>query len=127
MSKKKTLSRTAKKRRLAKRKSITHLVDTLRDADDGPSLLDIGAELRGVVTRLKRMEAYLIIAGTTLDHSVSYSGYVAVLLQHGIGDDLLFKTIRALENLAAKCDGGESSDRNDDEDESGDADVEEDL
>jgi hypothetical protein len=96
----------------------TAAVDTLRqerDAGDGPSLSDIGAELRDVVTRLKRMEAYLIVAGIAVEQGADYSGYIAILLKRAVGN-LLFKQIRALEDLAAQCDGGPSSDRDHEDD-----------
>jgi hypothetical protein len=76
---------------------------------------DIGAELRDVVMRLERVESYLIVAGLALDESTGHSGYVAALLRHAVGN-LLFKQVRALEDLAAQCDGGAPSDRDHEDD-----------
>jgi hypothetical protein len=39
---------------------------------------------------------------------------VAKLLRRDVGD-LLFKQVRSLENIAARCDGGPGSDRDDDD------------
>ena len=75
-----------------------------------PQVQHIGTELRGVAARLERIEAYLVVAGGCLDGSPSYSGYVVVLLRSTVGN-VLFKQIRTLEDLAARCDGGPPSDR----------------
>jgi hypothetical protein len=80
-----------------------------------PQVRHIGTELRDVAARLKRIEAYLIVAGGALDASASHSGYVVVLLRSAVGN-LLFKQIRILEDLAARCDGGPSSDRDQEDD-----------
>lgn len=90
-----------------------------------PAPQDMGAELRTIAKRLERIEAYLMVAGSSLDGNPSYSGYVTVLLRIGVGN-LLFKQIRALEDMAAQCDGGPSSERDheDDPDEDDDMDAE---
>jgi hypothetical protein len=76
----------------------TAAVDTLRqerDASDGPSLPDIGTELRDVVTRLGRVESYIIVARMALDgQRAEQDRDVAVLLRRGVGD-LLFKQTSA--------------------------------
>ena len=45
------------------RPALVYALREMRDAGDGPSLPDIGAELGDVVARLKRIEAYLIVSG----------------------------------------------------------------
>jgi hypothetical protein len=123
-----TLSPAAMKKRLAKRKPVAGLgtaaVDALhemRRAGDGPSLRyrqaveAVGTKLRDVVARLKRTECYLIVAGIALEQGADYSGYIAVLLKRAVGN-LLFKQIRALEDLAARCDCGPPSDRDHEDD-----------
>lgn len=131
MSKRKTLSPAAMKRRFAKRKLVTNIgtaaVDALREmrgTGDGPNLPDFGTQLRDVVTRLERIEAYLIVAGLALDQSAGHSGYVVVLLRSAVGN-LLFKQIRTLEDLAARCDGGSRSERDHEDDPDEDDDMEE--
>jgi hypothetical protein len=89
-----------------------------------PTRQDIGQQLRKVVARLERIEAYLIVAGTALEQCPDYSSYIRVLLRIGVGN-LLFKQVRALEDLAAQCDGGPASERDheDDPDEDEDTDA----
>ena len=74
------------------------------------SLPDIGKELRDIVIRLERVESYTIVARMALEEACDQAGEVGVLLQRAVGD-LLFKQIRALQDLAAQCDGGPPSDR----------------
>jgi hypothetical protein len=116
-------------RRFAKRKPSPDLgtaaVDIIRahrDGEDVRTLQAIGAELRNVVTRLERVESYLIVAGLALEENAGYNGYILVLLRSAVGN-LLFKQIRTLEDLAAKCDGGPSSDRDHEDDPNEDDDV----
>jgi hypothetical protein len=101
-----SVKRTSPSRRWAASPSAAHTE---------PRIPEIGTELRDVAARLKRIEAYLIVAGIALDESAGYSGYVAVLLRSAVGN-LLFKQIRCLEQIAARCDGGPSSDRDDEDD-----------
>jgi hypothetical protein len=115
-------------KRLATRKPVAGLgtaaFDGLREmrrAGDGASLRyrqaveAVGTELRKVVTRLERIEAYLIVVGLALEESGGYSGYIRVLLKWSVGN-LLFKQVRALEDLAGQCDGGPVSDRDHEDD-----------
>lgn len=96
---------TALKKRLAKRKT----------RKDAPTLTDIGAELRGFVKQLKRAETYVIVAYKALDgQNAEQDNEVATLLRRDVGD-LLFRQVRALENIAAQCDDGPRSDREDDD------------
>jgi hypothetical protein len=67
------------------------------------------------VTRLERVESYLIVASAALEQSADHGGYIRVLLRSAIGN-LLFKQIRTLADLAARCDGGPSSDRDREDD-----------
>lgn len=71
---------------------------------DGPSLPHIGAQLRDVATRLKRVESYVIVACMALDSDVAQNDRIAGLLRHDAGD-LLFKQIAHLAKLAKACDG----------------------
>src|SRR5262249_49557758 len=75
-----------------------------------PTVESIGTELRDVVARLERMESYLVVVGLALQENAGYNGYIRVLLRSAVGN-LLFKQIRALEDLAAQCDGGPASER----------------
>ena len=101
-----------KKRHLTKPRE-TKAPKTLSPTD--PTLQDVGAELRSVVKRLKLVESYLIVCHLALvGQDVEQDNEVAKLLKRGVGD-LLFKQIRALENISAKCDGGLPSDREDDD------------
>jgi hypothetical protein len=118
-----TLSPSAMKKRLesqgpAPREIGTAAVDALRemrDAGDGPTLPDIGADLRGVVEQLERVESYVIVARMALDgQNAEQDDEVARLLKHDVSG-LLFKQIHSLVNIAAKCDGGPRSDREDDD------------
>jgi hypothetical protein len=118
----KPLSSAETARQLAKRKSGpgpgTMTVATIRahhDGEDARALEAIGAELRNVVTRLERVESYWIVAGVALEQCANYSGYIRILLRCATGN-LLFKQIRTLEDLAAKSDGGPSSDRDHEDD-----------
>jgi len=115
-------SNAAMARRLAKHKPGpdpgTVAVDIIRahsDGEDVRALEAIGAELRNVVTRLERVESYLIVVGVSLERCADYSGYIRVLLRSAVGN-LLFKQIRTLEDLAARYDGGPSSDRDHEDD-----------
>lgn len=94
--------------------------DTRKDA---PAVTVVGAELRGIANQLKRVESYTIVARMAVEGACDQVDEVAVLLQRAVGD-LLFELIRSLENIAAQCDGGLPSDRNDD-DESEDDDEQE--
>jgi len=115
-------SNAAMARRLAKRKpgpdlrtAAVDIIRAHRDGQDAHGLEAIGAELRDVVTRLERVESYLIVAGLALEENAGYSGYIRVLLRSAVGN-LLFKQVRSLEDLAARCDGGPSSDRDHEDD-----------
>ena len=89
---------------------------------DAPAMTDVGTELRSVLKQLERVESYVIVARMALDgQNAEQDNEVAWLLQHDVGD-LLFKLVRSLENIAARCDGGPRSDR-DDDDELKDADM----
>jgi hypothetical protein len=127
----KPLSNAAMARRLAKRKpgpdlgtAAVDIIRAHRDGEDIRPLEAIGAELRNVATRLERVESYLIVAGLALEGNAGYNGYIRVLLRVAVGN-LLFKQIRALEDLAAQCDGGPASERDheDDPDEDDDMDA----
>jgi hypothetical protein len=125
----KPLSIAATARRLAKRKpdpdigaTAVDIIRAHRDGQDSRALETIGAELRNVVKRLQRVESYLIVASVALEQCADYSGYIRVLLRSAVGN-LLFKQIRTLEDLAAKCDGGPSSDRDHEDDPNEDDDV----
>jgi len=117
-----TLSLAAMKKRLAKRERYTGKpspTEVLRETrgdirKDAPAVTDIGTELRSVVKRLKLVESYLIVARMAVEGACDQVDEVAVLLQRAVGD-LLFELIRSLENIAAKCDGGLPSDRDDDD------------
>jgi hypothetical protein len=120
-----TLRPAAMKKRLASRRPApreigTAAVDALREHRDGipvgaPTPASIGTQLRGIVTRLKVVESYVIVARMALDgQDAEQDNEVATLLRRDVGD-LLFKQIRALENVAAQCDGGLPSDREDDD------------
>jgi len=80
-----------------------------------PTAESIGAQLRDIVERLERMESYLVVVGLALQENAGYNGYIRVLLRSAVGN-LLFKQIRALEDLAAQCDGGPASDRDHEDD-----------
>jgi hypothetical protein len=114
-------------KRLEARKAVAGLgtavgaLREMRHAGDGPSLRyrqaveAVGAELRAIVMRLKRVESLVIVARMALDgQDVEQDNEVAKLLKRDIGD-LLFKQVRALQNVAAQCDGGLRSDREDDD------------
>ena len=84
-------------------------------ASPAPALTDVGKALRSVAMLLKQVESYLIVCHLALKgQDVEQDNEVAKLLKRGVGD-LLFKQIRALENVAARCDGGPRSDREDDD------------
>jgi hypothetical protein len=112
------------KKRLEARKPASELgtaaLDALREHRDGipegaPTHASIGTQLRDIVTRLKRVESYIIVCRMALDaQDVEYDNEVAKLLKRDIGD-LLFEQVRALEDVAAQCDGGPPTDRDDDD------------
>jgi hypothetical protein len=96
-------------------KKKTPGADLETPAVEGPSLPDIGAALRKIARRLKRVESYTITCRLALDgQNTNQDSNIAVVLQRAVGD-LLFEQIRDLENVAAKCDGGPPSERNDDD------------
>ena len=75
----------------------------------------VGTELRGIVKRLQLVESHIIVCRLALDgQNAEHDKEVATLLRHDVGD-LLFRQIRSLENIAAQCDGGPGSDREDDD------------
>ena len=89
-----------------------------------PTIESVGTELRDVAARLERMESYLVVVGLALQENAGYNnGYIRVLLRSAVGN-LLFKQIRALEDLAARCDGGPASDRDHEDDPAEDEDAE---
>jgi len=112
----------AMKKRLEARKPVAGLgtaaVDALRqerDAGDAPTLQDVGTEVRRIANQLKRVESYITVCRLALDgQNAEQDNEVAKLLRRDVGD-LLFKAVRALENVAAQCDGGLPSDREDDD------------
>jgi hypothetical protein len=106
---------------MAARKSTTRKRARHRQKNKHSSA-SIGKELRNVAARLKRIEAYLIVAQLALDGDAGYDGYIAVLLRSAVGN-LLFKQIRAVEDLAAQCDGGPASDRDHEDDPAEDEDT----
>ena len=83
--------------------------------DEGPCLITVGAELRGIATQLKRVESYVITCHIALQgQNTNQDSDIAVVLHRAVGD-LLFEQIRNLQNIAAKCDGGPPSERDDDD------------
>jgi len=85
-------------------------------------LAAIGEELRVVAKGLERIEAYLMVAKSTLDGNPEYTDYVGVLLKYPVST-VLFRQIRSIENLAAQCDGGSPSGRDDEDDPKYDDDI----
>ena len=79
-----------------------------------PDLQRIGAELRLITCRLEVVESCLIVINMALDgQNVEQDFKISVVLKHVL-NGLLFDQIRELKNVAAKCDGGRCSERNDD-------------
>ena len=77
-------------------------------------LQGIGAELRRITSRLKLAESCLIVIDIALGaQNVEEDSEISKVLNHVLNGQF-FEPIRDLENLAAKCDGGRRSDRNED-------------
>lgn len=76
----------------------------------------IGRELRGIANRLKLGESYLIVINMALEgQDVEQDSEISKVLQQVLNRHF-FEPIRDLENVAATCDGGRRSSRNEDED-----------
>ena len=104
-----------RRRASVKKKQRSSALATKRRAAE-PSLSAIGEELRTIVRRLELVESCLIVVNIALDgQNVEQDGEISTVLKHVL-DKLLFEHIRDLENVAAKCDGGPPSDRNEDND-----------
>jgi len=74
----------------------------------------IGRELRGIANRLKLAESCLTVIHMALDRQdVERDCEIARVLMHVLNRQI-FRPIRDLENVAATCDGGPRSDRNED-------------
>jgi len=81
--------------------------------NDPDGIVVIGRELRRIANRLKLAESCLIVVSMALDcQDVENDDEIFIALNLILSRDI-FEPIRDLENVAAKCDGGRRSDRND--------------
>jgi len=88
---------------------------------DADRIVVIGRELRAIAKRLKLAESCLFVISMALNcQDVENDDEISVALNLVLNRDI-FEPIRDLENVAATCDGGRRSDRNEDDDDTKDA------